>query len=342
MALSARHVAGEKRVDMRILITGSAGFIGSHTVDWFLAHTDWEIVGLDSFRHKGDSVRVTQKNDSYKIFCHDLNAPISDRLFYQIGPIDIVLNLASMSHVDTSISDPVSFWESNTRLIGNILEYAKRSGAKFIQCSTDEVYGPALDGYEHKEWDPILPSNPYAASKAAQEALCFSYWRTYNMPLCITNCMNLIMTRQDGEKYVPKTIRSIYLGETLTVHGNENLIGSRMYLDARNLADAWKFIIENGLFNQFNQGENMRCERFNIAGLEEINNLELAQRIAKMMGKELKYELVDFHKTRGGHDPCYKLSNDKILSKGWKQPIALEQTLQEIIDFTLSNKEWLL
>lgn len=329
----------------RILITGSAGFIGSHTVDWFLANSDMEIIGLDSFRHKGDSVRVTQNEPKrYKIFCHDLNAPISPRLKAQIGHVDFILNLASLSHVDTSITDPVAFWESNTRLIGNILEYARGClGLEaFIQCSTDEVMGPALDNYNHKEWDPIIPSNPYAASKAAQEALCISYWRTFGLPLCITNCMNLIGTKQDPEKFVPKIIRSIVKNETLTIHGNKNQIGSRMYLDARNLADAWLFIINNNLFNTYNSKTAQRPERFNIAGLEEINNLELAQRIASIMNADLKYELVDFHKSRAGHDPRYSLDNSKILAAGWTPKIELDETLKSIIAFTLTHKEWLI
>jgi len=333
----------------KILITGSAGFIGAHTVEWFLAHTDWDIIGLDSFRHKGDSVRVTQESPRYKIFCHDLNAPIGHRLTEKMGEIDYILNLASLSHVDTSISDPVPFWESNTRLIGNILEFARQNHVKaFLQCSTDEVYGPALEDYEHKEWDPILPSNPYAASKAAQEALCFAYWRTYNLPMCITNCMNLIGTKQDPEKFVPMVIKKIYNNESVPIHAtpdpdikNTYIPGSRMYLDARNLADAWLFILKNGLFNQYNGGENLRCERYNVAGLEEINNLRLAFRISALMGKSLQYHFVDFHTTRAGHDPRYCLTNEKILSKGWRHPIELDTTLKEIISFTINNKEWM-
>lgn len=327
---------------MRVLITGSAGFIGSHTVDWFLDKTDWEIIGLDSFRHKGDSIRVTQKSDRYKIHCHDLNAPISERLKNKIGHIDVILNLASLSHVDTSLEDPIPFWESNTRLIGNILQYAREVNAKVIQCSTDEVFGAAYGEHQHHEWDVICPSNPYAASKAAQEALCIAYWRSYNMPLIITNCMNLISTSQDPEKFVPKIIRSIVKNKVMTIHGNEKQVGSRMYLDARNLADAWMFLINNNKFNQYDLGENTRPARFNIAGLEEINNLELAQRIASLMGKELKYELVDFHSARSGHDFRYSLDSSRITEAGWKAPIPLEDTLKEIIKFTLANEEWLL
>ena len=122
----------------RLLITGSAGFVGSHTAKWILEHTDWEVVGLDSFRHLGDAERISA-DPRYSMICHDLNAPISNRTAARIGDIDYIINCASISHVDTSIEDPVYVWESNTRLIGNILQYARElpSLEKFIHCSTD-------------------------------------------------------------------------------------------------------------------------------------------------------------------------------------------------------------
>jgi dTDP-glucose 4,6-dehydratase len=190
----------------RILVTGIGGFVGSHFAEHILKNTDWEIVGIDSFRNKGDSLRLRHlaKEPRLTVHTHDLQAPISDRMIEVIGSIDYVINIASDSHVDRSISDPVPFVENNVALILNVLEYCRRvKPSKLIQCSTDEVFGPALEGTAHTEWYPILPSNPYAASKAAQNAIAISYWRTYNVPLIITHCMNMIGERQDKEKFIP-------------------------------------------------------------------------------------------------------------------------------------------
>ena len=324
----------------RLLITGSAGFVGSHTVKWILDKTDWEIVGLDSFRHMGDAERVSS-SPRYSMVCHDLNAPISKRTAARIGDVDYIINCASISHVDTSIEDPIYVWESNTRLIGNILEFARElpSLEKFIHCSTDEVFGAAYDDHQHHEWDVIAPSNPYAASKAAQDALCFAYWRTYGTPIAITHCMNMIGTTQDPEKYLPKIVSRVHKGEVVKVHGQPEKIGSRMYIDCRNLADAWLFMLNEVDFNSY--GETFtRMTKFNIAGLEEITNLDLAKRIADKMDKPLKYTFVDFHKTRAGHDLRYALDSSKIYLTGWTPPIDLEQTFEEVIEHVRSHESW--
>lgn len=326
----------------RALITGSTGFVGYHLVLWLLDHTDWDIVGLDSFRHAGDSLRV-HVVPRHRIFCHDLNAPIGKRLARAIGPVDYVINLASISHVDDSITDPVVVWENNTRLIGNALEYAREAGVEaFIQCSTDEVFGPAASGFDHGEWDTICPSNPYSASKAAQEALCMSYWRTYGLPLVITNCMNMVGERQEPTKYLPRIIRAVSLGEEVVVHGSPERVGSRMYLDARNLADAWLFLIRNHKPYAYIDGPDIqRPSRFNIVGVEEVSNLELARRVAAIMGKPLRYRFEDFHSVRPGHDRRYALDGAKLAALGWRHPITLDDTLRRVIAWTLAHPEWM-
>src|SRR6266496_3370429 len=239
-----------------VLISGIGGFIGSHLLEHLLINTDWNIIGIDSFRHKGITDRITDTlvynrfPDRVKIITHDLIAPISPLMIETIGgPIDYIINMASESHVDRSIVHPVPFIKNNVDLVLTMLEYARIIKPKvFIQISTDEVYGPMNKGDPHPEWDTILPSNPYSASKAAQEAIAISYWRTYGVPLVITNTMNIIGEMQDSEKFVPKIIKNLLADRPVPVHcDSDGRPGSRFYLHARNLADAWRYLTEQYL-----------------------------------------------------------------------------------------------
>lgn len=323
----------------RVLITGIGGFVASHLLDHILVNTDWEVIGISSWRHKGEPSRITDsehyQNNKHRvtIITHDLTAPFTPHLISRIGDIAYVFNLASESHVDRSIEDPVPFIENNVKLALNTLEFARIAKPElFLQFSTDEVYGNAPEGVQYKEWDTIRPSNPYASSKAAQEALAISYWRTYGVPVIITNCMNIFGERQDAEKYVAKTIRAIHRGETLTIHGSMGNIGSRFYLHARNISDAVVWIAKNVTPASYQEGVD-RPDRFHIAGEREIDNLTLAQTIAEMMGKELNYELVEFHQSRPGHDRRYALDGSKLKEAGWKQPLNFEESLRKTIAF---------
>ena len=320
-------------------------------MDHIILNTDWEIIGIDSFRHKGISERIThsvhyQKNKKrITIHTHDLTTPLSTILKEQIGNINYIVNFASESHVDRSITDPVQFIENNIKLVLNILEYARtiQHLETFIQISTDEVYGCALGKQNHKEWVTIIPSNPYSASKASQEAIAISYWRTYNIPLIITNTMNNIGERQDPEKFVPMCIRKINAGEKITIHGEPGKIGSRYYLHARNHADALLFLLKNHKTSLYQHGQNyiQKPDRYNIVGEKELNNLELAQMIATILKKELFYELVNFHATRPGHDLRYALDGKKIKRLKWKPPFTFKKSLKKTIRWTLEHPEWL-
>ena len=283
-----------------------------------------------------------QDRDRVLVITHDLTAPFTDITKKRIGKIDIILNIASNSHVHRSIDKPGEFIIGNTLLAYNMLEFARECKPEvFLQFSTDEVYGVAPEGVNHKEWASIVPSNPYSASKAAQEAVAISYWRTYNVPVIITNTMNLTGQAQDSEKYPAQLIRKIYQGEVVTVHGTPTDIGSRFYIHARNAADAVHYILKQLPPKLYNEGENMLPDRYNIVGEIELNNLELAQMVARLMNKELKYEFVDFHKGRPGHDRRYALDGSKLRNLGWKEPMGFEDSLQSTIDWTLSHPFWL-
>jgi len=328
------------------IITGSAGFVGRHTVEYLLENTNAKIIGIDSLRHGGISQRAVDLIHSrYSIICHDLTAPFDDVTFNLIKNQcydDITfLNLASMSHVDDSINRPTPFIENNVSLACNCLELAiKLKVNKFFQCSTDEVFGPAPKGHFHTEWEPMLPSNPYSASKVAQEAICFSYWRTYGVPLYLTRCMNMIGTHQGKEKFVPKIIGKIKRGEQVIIHGKPGNIGSRMYIDAKNLADAWLFLDQKTKPVYYQENISSKPHAFNIIGDEEIDNLKMAQAVAEIMGQKLNFKYQDFHTTRPGHDLRYALSSEKIYKLGWRPPIPIKETLKEIVDWAMQNEEW--
>jgi dTDP-glucose 4,6-dehydratase len=323
----------------RVLITGVAGFVGSNVLAYLLENTDWEFVGIASWKHRGVPERLL-KNESYQkhkerviILTHDLVAPFTPDVKEQIGRPDIILNIASDSHVDRSITDPVTFVQNNVNLTLTMLELAREVKPQvFLQFSTDEVYGQAPQGVDHVEWSPIIPSNPYSASKAAQEAIAISYWRTYGVPLIITNTMNVFGFNQDKEKFIPLCIEKIKRGEKLTIHGypDKKTAGSRFYIHTTNVADALLFILrKNAVPILYPQAD--IPARYNIVGEVEMDNLTLAETIAGMLGKDLAYELTDFHSARPGHDCRYALDGAKLRLEGWKPKVAFYESLRQIV-----------
>lgn len=335
----------------KVLLTGISGFIGSHVMEHILANTDWEIIGIASWKHKGTPERIAESNHYQEnkgrvtVITHDLQSPISDMTRKRIGEIDYVFNVAAESHVDRSITDPVPFVQNNVNLVLNMLEYAREAKPRvFMQISTDEVYGAAGDGESHKEWSEIKPSNPYSASKAAQEAIAISYWRTYNVPVVITNTMNNFGERQDGEKYVSKIIKALISGETIYAHVNPQTgkPGSRKYLHARNHADALMFLAQS-----FDDGfpffpEVEKPPRYNIVGEAERDNVELIKDIARLLDKEPRFELIDAHSSRPGHDPRYSLDGGKLKNMGYVFPFSYEDSLRKTVEWYLKNMEWII
>lgn len=325
----------------KVLLTGASGFISSHALEYYLQNTDWGIICPCSWSHKGTPERITEvlaKNpeweDRVTVFTHDISVPFTQTTINSLGKIDYIINFASESHVDRSIKEPVPFIQNNVNIMLTMLELARQVKPEiFIQVSTDEVYSAAPDNIRYKEWSEILPSNPYAASKAAQEAIAISYWRTYGVPLVITNTVNNFGFSQDSEKYLARLIRMIDNDETVTVHGSENNIGGRFYLHAKNHASAIKHIIDNKLVIEYKDtNEKTYPARYNVTSDDEVDNLTMAKMVAELMGKELKFELVDVHSSRPGHDRRYALDGTKLKDTGWELEFPLKESLKEYIE----------
>lgn len=327
-----------------VLVTGGCGFAGSHLVEHLLATTGWRLVVLDSLTYAGRVDRLTD-SDGYdparvRVVWHDLRAPIHAHLDEQLGDVSAVLHLAAGSHVDRSITDPAPFVRNNVDVTLNLLEWARgRDLTHFVQVSTDEVYGPAAVGQSHREWDPHLPSNPYAASKSAQESLAVAWWRTYGVPVVLTNTMNMFGERQHPEKFVPMLVRNVLAGERVPLHASPTGVpSSRHWLHARNHADALRWVVEETTPPAYGEGD--RPDRWHVAG-DERDVMELAGIVAAILGEPLRYDLVDYHSSRPGHDHRYSLDAGKVHAAGWKPPVDLYDSLARTVRWFAAHPQWL-
>lgn len=334
---------------MRVLLTGAGGFVGAHMLAHLMKNTDWHVVIIDSFRHHGKTDRIRDLLETYPhyrermtVISHDLTVPISEQLDDTIGHIDYVLSIASESHVDRSISHPRPFIENNVGLILTLLEWLRTRPEikKFVHISTDEVYGPAYE-HDHKEGEPHRPSNPYSASKSAQEQICYSYWRTYNLPIIITNTMNMIGQLQDTEKFVPKIIKATQEDGEINVHVSpEGIPGSRYYLHARNQCDALLYLLNNRNPTLYPAQD---IDRFNIVSDIEVDNLRMVELVSDIIGKKPRIKLQNFHESRPGHDLRYGLDGNKMKELGWTPPVRFEEGLKTTVEWYLEdkNRSWL-
>ena len=330
-----------------VLLTGGAGGIGVHVVVHLLANTDWHITVLDSLRHKGNRDRITDlcgpHDGRLRIIQHDLVCPISTALRDDIGPVDHILHLAAISDVGYSVRNPRYTIVNNVESTITMLDYAAEIvHDTFVYFSTDEVYGPVADGNSgHDEWDTLRPSNPYAASKAAGELFAYAYWRAGLVNLVITNATNNFGETQGVSKYPAMTQAKLSRGETITVHGSKDEIGSRHYLHSRNTADALLHILTKTVPHQHVQGTVDQPDKYHIVGEDRLNNLELAQLIAELMGIDLDYELVDCHDGNPAHDIHYAMRDTNLRATGWKPPTSLHDSMKHTIDWHQDHPKWL-
>lgn len=335
-----------------VLITGGAGFIGHHIVNLFLDKTDWNLVVLDRLDYSGNLNRLdevvgsksksTQKR--VNIIFHDLKAEINPLISNFIGKPDIILHLAAASHVDRSITHPLEFITDNIMGTANLLEYARKLDKldTFLYFSTDEIFGVAPPGVAYTERSRYNSTNPYSASKAGAEELCVAYENTYKLPMMITHTMNVFGERQTPEKFIPLCITKVLKNQIVSIHSNKarTEAGSRFYIHAMDVADAILFLLLKNPQTEPDFG-NAKCRKFNIVGKEEIDNLSLAKMIAFSQGKQLQYEMVDFHSSRPGHDLRYALDGSLMRSLGWEPKESLTNRIKQVSDWYLSNKKWL-
>lgn len=305
---------------MRYLITGGQGFIGSYVVN-YLAAQGHEVDLLDAITYAAEPSRL---NSPIQTFTCDLTQPIKPRIFKR--QYDYIIHMAAETHVDNSIEDPLRFVHTNVLGTAHLLEFARTQPLKaFLYFSTDEVFGPAPEGVAYKEWDRYNSGNPYSATKAGGEELVLAYGNTYKLPIMITHTMNVFGPTQHDEKYIPSTVKKVLDGDTVIIHGNQDKTkaGSRFYIHADNVAKAVDFVLHRGRLQ----------DKYNIVGEKEVDNLELAELIAKILDRPLKYEIVDFHSARPGHDLRYALDGTKLAEMGWNPPQTFEESLKETVQY---------
>ena len=324
----------------KLLITGGAGFIGSHAVGSVLENTDAEVVVLDRLDISGNLKRLAElpmweaEKARVKFVWWDLKATLNSQIRREIGKVDYIWHLAAGSHVDRSITHPMEFVMDNVVGTCNLLNYAREIKPKmFLYFGTDEVFGPAPEGTDYKEWDRYKSSNPYAATKAGAEELCVAYSNTYKLPVIITHTMNVFGERQHPEKYIPMTVYKVKNGEEVLIHADptETKSGTRKWISATNVCSTLQFLTENGAMG----------EKYNIVG-KEMSNLELAKFIAEVLEKPLQYKMVNFHSSRPGHDLRYSLDGTKLREMGLDFEIAHEDSLRRVIEWYVNNPSWLL
>jgi len=328
-----------------VLITGGAGFIGSHVVRLFVnKYPNYSIFNLDSLTYAGnlENLKDVEDKENYHFIKADINdEKVIDGLFQEYQ-FDTVIHLAAESHVDRSIKDPLAFVKTNIIGTLNLLNAFKNlwnnnfEGKRFYHVSTDEVYGTLGESGLFTETTSYSPNSPYSASKASSDHFVRAYGETYNLPYVITNCSNNYGQNQFPEKLIPLFINNIINNKPLPVYGDGNYTRDWLYvLDHARAIDL-----------VFHEGDNE--ETYNIGGFNEWKNIDLVKLLCKQMDEKLGRErgsserLITYVKDRPGHDLRYAIDANKINKElGWEPSVTFEQGLSITIDWYLNNQEWL-
>lgn len=328
-----------------ILITGGAGFIGSHVIRYLVNHyLCYKVVNLDKLTYAGNLENLSniEENPNYEFVKGDIyDASLLNELFNKYE-FDGVIHLAAESHVDRSITDPNEFIKTNVVGTVNLLNVAKSHwqddyrGKLFYHVSTDEVYGSlAREGYFTEE-TPYDPKSPYSASKASSDHMVRAYYNTYGLPVIISNCSNNYGPNQFPEKLIPLFINNIKNNRDLPVYGKGENIRDWLYVEDH--ARAIDVIYHRGRVG----------ETYNVGGDNEWKNIDLIRKLCEIMDRKLGREpgtsekLISFVKDRAGHDMRYAIDCTKLKAEtGWKQEVNFEEGLEKTVDWYLQNEDWL-
>ena len=310
---------------MNILVTGGCGFIGSHFLRYMMkTYPGDSFICLDALTYAGNKNNIKDLLEDSRLTIIEGNirdASFVDTLFVTYKP-DVVVHFAAETHVDRSITGPQVFLETNVIGTGVLLDACLRYGIqRFHHVSTDEVYGtlPLQGGSPFTEQNPLLPSSPYAVSKASSDLLVLSYYKTYRLPVTISRCSNNYGTHQYPEKLIPLMIQKALQGEALPVYGDGSNI--REWIHVVDHCRAIDFILQKGKVG----------EVYNIGARQEISNIDLVKRLLDVLEKP--HELITYVPDRLGHDLRYAIDNSKLEILGWKPEYTMEETLQGIVEW---------
>jgi len=328
-----------------ILITGGAGFIGSHVVRHFVNnYPHYKIINLDLLTYAGnlENLKDIDNLPNYEFVKGDINDSAFVNLLFGKYKFDGVLHLAAESHVDRSISDPMSFIITNIVGTVNLLNAVRKiwstdnRGKLFYHISTDEVYGSLGPTGAFKETTSYDPQSPYSASKASSDHLVRAYHNTYKLPAVITNCSNNYGPNQFPEKLIPLAIHNIIHNKPIPIYGKGENIRDWLYVEDH--AAAIDLV--------FHEGRN--GETYNIGGNNELTNISLIRQLCKTMDERLKRKegtsekLITYVKDRAGHDLRYAIDSTKIQQElGWKPSLLFEQGIKKTVEWYMANPGWL-
>jgi dTDP-glucose 4,6-dehydratase len=313
---------------MRILVTGGAGFIGSHLVRRLLSRPEHIVVNLDALRYSGNLNNLTdlQGNPRHLFVRGDICDQETVASLIRTHRIEGVINCAAETHVDRSILEPSGFAKTDVVGTGVLLEEARRAGIRrFLQVSTDEVYGSVETGMS-TENDPLDPRSPYSASKAGGDLLALSYWTTYQFPVVVTRGSNTYGPNQYPEKFIPLFITNAIDNELLPLYG-----------DGRQRRD-WLAVRDHcaGIEHVFHHGEPGQV--YNIGGGNERENMVVAEQMVALLGKPTS--LIRLVQDRPGHDRRYAVDCRKVNQLGWKPAVPFEQGLKETVEWYRTHESW--